>query len=129
MPIMGKVTKSVIGKETTEITVEYGTSSYDLYHNAFMENEYSTLYIDGAYNKNYKVIEEKIFQIDCNKLGAQFTLRKKKVEEKESFSYSFLRGFYDAITTGKCCTFNSEAGTQAHNDYIRGYRFGAGRDE
>lgn len=117
---------STIGKVTTEITVEYGTSSYDLYHSAFMENSYLTLYKDGAFEKDYQVIEENISTSRDNKLSARFTLSKKKVEEK---SPSFLRGFYDAIMTGKCCTFNSEAGAQAHNEYIAGYRFGAGRDE
>ena len=125
MPVMEKVTKSVIGKETTEITVEFGTCNYAIYHSALMENRYFSIYIDGVLDKDYQVIEEKIFQIGCNKLGAKFTI--KKVKEKES--YSFLRGFYDGAIIGICCTFNSEAGAQAYKEYIAGYRFGAGRDE
>ena len=126
MPIMEKVTKSIIGKVTTEITVEYGTDCYKYYHDIFMEGSYLTIETDGVKVPDYQIIEEKIFQIGANKLGAQFILKKKKVEKE---SYSFLRGFYDAITTGRCCTFNSEAGAQSHNEYIAGYRLGAGRDE
>ena len=118
-----------IGKVTIEITIEYGNDDYKYFHDIFMDGSYLTIESDGVKELDYQVIEEKIFPIGCNKLGAQFILRKKKVEEKESFSYSFLRGFYDAIMTGKCCTFNSEAGAQSHNEYIAGYRFGDGRDE
>ena len=71
--------KKTIGKETTELTTEYGTDDYKFMHDMFIENSYLTLNRDGVYDLDYQVIEEKIFQIGCNKLGAQFILRKKKV--------------------------------------------------
>ena len=118
--------KKTIGKETTELTTEYGTDDYKFMHDMFIENSYLTLNRDGVYDLDYQVIEEKIFQIGCNKLGAQFILKKKKVEEK---SLSFLRGFYDGVLIGKHNKYFLEGTNEEKNDYIKGFRVGTGRDE